>query len=112
MLENHGCDWEMGSRGDEPGVVKGTNFVGVKRDGVSILVTVIGGIGSNVGSLKRDQNRENQSQSAPSHCRWRCTLVRSSHSDQIDKEKETDKDNKQAIYSLQFFKEMTKFILK
>lgn len=98
MLENHGCDWEMGSRGDEPGVVKGTNFVGVKRDGVSILVTVIGGIGSNVGSLKRDQNRENQSQSASTHCR--CTLVRSSHSDQMDKEKETDKDNKQEIYSV------------
>lgn len=88
----------MGSRGDEPGVVKGTNFVGVKRDGVSILVTVIGGIGSNVGSLKRDQNRENQSQSASTHCR--CTLVRSSHSDQMDKEKETDKDNKQEIYSV------------
>jgi len=98
VLENHGCDWEMGSRGDEPGVVKGTNFVGVKRDGVSILVTVIGGIGSNVGSLKRDQNRENQSQSASTHCR--CTLVRSSHSDQMDKEKETDKDNKQEIYSV------------
>lgn len=93
-----GCGWEMGSRGDEPGVVKGTNFVGVKRDGVSILVTVIGGIGSNVGSLKRDQNRENQSQSASTHCR--CTLVRSSHSDQMDKEKETDKDNKQEIYSV------------
>lgn len=101
----------MGSRGDEPGVVKGTDFVGVKRNGVSVLVTMIGGIGSNVGgSLQRDQNRENQSQSASTHCR--CTLVRSSHSDQIDKEKETDKDNKQAIYSLQFFKEMTKFILK
>lgn len=42
-----------------PGVVKGTHFVGVKRNGVSFLVTVIGGIGSHVSCEQRDQDRHN-----------------------------------------------------
>jgi len=63
---------------NEPGVVKGTDFVGVKRNVVSFLVTVIGAIGSDEDcSLKRDQNRENQSQPAPSHCSWSALTIRS-----------------------------------
>lgn len=39
-----------------PGVVKGTDFIGVKRNGIAVAVTVIGGIGSDVSSSeKRDQ---------------------------------------------------------
>ena len=50
--------------------MKGTDFVGVERNRVTIAVTVIGGIGSDVGCEERDQNRESEEQRrelGPSH---------------------------------------------
>jgi len=39
-----------------PGVVKWTDFIGVKRNGIAVAVTMIRGIGSDVSSSeKRDQ---------------------------------------------------------
>lgn len=92
---------------NEPGVVKGTDFVGVKRNGVSFLVTVIGAIGSDEDcSMERDQNRENQSQPAPSHCSWSALTIRSDR--RIDKQIRTT--SKQFITTI--FTQITAFILR
>lgn len=44
-----------GSEGFIPGVVKRTDLVGVERNKVTFLVTVIGGIGSNEGWVEREE---------------------------------------------------------
>jgi hypothetical protein len=40
-----------------PGVVKRTDLVGVERDGIALLVPVIGGVRSHLGSETGDEHR-------------------------------------------------------